>query len=145
MFGGRFLHQPSLSPSVSYARRSTRSPRLRHADASIGDGSSTLAKRYTPPPLFAFTLDCSIVHQATQIWDDIGFGGKKGSIWNSPASMKNMAVMTDGALCCACGVSLLHDNSPLAGLALEFKDLKSAAFMASDGWAHVFISLASAS
>ena len=99
----------------------------------------------TPPPPFAFTLDCSIVHQATQIWDDIGFGGKKGSIWNSPASMKNMAVMTDGALCCACGVSLHHDNIPLAGLALEFKDLKSAAFMASDGWAHVLISLASAS
>jgi hypothetical protein len=33
----------------------------------------------------------------------------------------------------ACGVSLQHDDLLLAGLALEFKDLKAAAFMASDG------------
>jgi hypothetical protein len=36
--------------------------------------------------------------QANQVWDDVGFGGKKGSIWSSPSAMKSMAILTDGAV-----------------------------------------------
>jgi hypothetical protein len=49
------------------------------------------------PVIFCFFC-VKLPEQANQIWDDIGFGGKKGSIWSSPAALKNMAVVTDGPL-----------------------------------------------
>jgi hypothetical protein len=51
--------------------------------------------------------------QANQVWDDVGFGGKKGSIWSSPSAMKSMAVLTDGALIlknCLGSVSLISTS-----------------------------------
>jgi len=51
--------------------------------------------------------------KANQVWDDVGFGGKKGSIWSSPSAMKSMAVLTDGALIlknCLGSVSLISTS-----------------------------------
>jgi hypothetical protein len=67
------------------------------------------------------------------VWDDVGFGGKKGSIWNSSSAIKCMSVLTDGTLLIPSNFSTASFMASFAGQPLEFKDLKASALMASDG------------
>ena len=76
--------------------------------------------------------------QANQVWDDIGFGGKKGSIWSSPSAMKSMAVLTEGALnsCTSGGSTTLivliqanRLNSKISNLLLSWHPMGEALFL----------------